>query len=249
MQHQSHLIVVVDDDAFVRESFRKIVTKLGFSYQAFCSAEESMADLEQRFLQGNLPSLVLLDYHLPGLSGAEMLKALRKSPKFEDLSVVFFSGSQDKEMVRAATELRARDILLKPVQPDLIRKRLGCFMKDLEISEVRDLLARCSSQSKPELLEGNGFRRFRKKGYEVYPVSSGNEEYLILADKSFRPDLLSKLDEQTLRLVMSLFLRTSAWAPLWPRPGAHRLNLAGAGEGQTSPADPELSELLDSLLP
>lgn len=248
MQHSSHHIVVVDDDAFVRESLRKIVTRLGLSFQTFSSAEEANAELQERSVQGDLPTLLILDYLLPGLSGAEMLKGLRKNPKFDDLPVVFFSASQDKEMVRAAAELKARDILIKPLQPALIRERLSCFLKSVEISEVRDLLARSGLQSQPELLESNGFRRFRNKGYEVFPVSSGNEQYLILADKSFRPDLLSKLDDQTLRVVVSVFLRSSAWAPLWPRPGALRLNLAETEEGQVPPSDPELAALLDSLV-
>jgi CheY-like chemotaxis protein len=62
-----------------------------------------------------LPGLLLLDLNLPGLSGFDLLRSLRRLPKFEKLLVIVFSSSSDRADIDQAQQLGAAEYLVKPV--------------------------------------------------------------------------------------------------------------------------------------
>ena len=66
------------------------------------------------------PALVLLDLHLPGRGGLDLLAWIRKQPELADLPVVMFSGSGDAEDIIQAFELGASSYLVKPVAFDAL---------------------------------------------------------------------------------------------------------------------------------
>lgn len=60
------------------------------------------------------PSLMLLDYQLPGLDGVELLKQIRRSAKWKYLPVVMFSQFPRKEIIEHAYENGANAFVTKP---------------------------------------------------------------------------------------------------------------------------------------
>ena len=56
-------------------------------------------------LEKEKPELVLLDYEMPEMNGAEVLRQIRANPKFKHLSVVFLTGTEDKENVKNAESI------------------------------------------------------------------------------------------------------------------------------------------------
>lgn len=67
-----------------------------------------------------LPRLVLLDLHLPGMSGLEVLEWIRGQPALPTLVVIIFSSSQDPRELARAYRLRANSFIFK--SPDLGRR-------------------------------------------------------------------------------------------------------------------------------
>jgi DNA-binding response OmpR family regulator len=67
-------VLVIDDDAGVREAFRATLEEAGF---VVTSAESGIAGIESA--QENRPDLVFLDLKMPGLSGVETLVRLHRS--------------------------------------------------------------------------------------------------------------------------------------------------------------------------
>ncbi|MDP2308351.1 MAG: response regulator [Pseudomonadota bacterium] len=61
-----------------------------------------------------LPDVVLLDWKMPGISGAEVLKAIREAPTTHHLPVVVLSSSEAPDDLRVATALGATGYLPKP---------------------------------------------------------------------------------------------------------------------------------------
>ena len=61
------------------------------------------------------PALVLLDLHLPGRGGLELLAWIRKQPDLANLPVVLLSASGDAEEINQAFELGASSYLVKPI--------------------------------------------------------------------------------------------------------------------------------------
>jgi CheY-like chemotaxis protein len=67
-----------------------------------------------------LPALLLLDVHVPGRSGLEVLSWLRGRPELKGLPVVMFSGSADSDDISRAFDLGVDSYLVKPVAFDAL---------------------------------------------------------------------------------------------------------------------------------
>src|SRR5262249_27046614 len=65
------------------------------------------------YLQQHRPALVLLDIHLPGMSGVEFCKLLRRTPRLDDLTIALFSQLDEPEDQSAARSAGADFVLSK----------------------------------------------------------------------------------------------------------------------------------------
>ncbi|MGI9332618.1 MAG: response regulator transcription factor [Gammaproteobacteria bacterium] len=102
-------IYVVDDDAAVRSAFDVLLSYAGWKVLTFESAE---AVLE--FAPGPPPDLILLDLHLLGMNGVELLAALRSRGFVAP--AVFITGYGDHPLVQRAHESDAVGVFGKPVR-------------------------------------------------------------------------------------------------------------------------------------
>lgn len=66
-------ILLVDDDPLIRSLGRELLEKLGYGVETAEKGEEVL----EKFQQGRFPDLVILDYHLPGMSGLEVCRQLK----------------------------------------------------------------------------------------------------------------------------------------------------------------------------
>ena len=66
-------ILLVDDDPLIRSLGQELLEKLGYGVETAEKGEEVL----EKFQQGRFPDLVILDYHLPGMSGLEVCKQLK----------------------------------------------------------------------------------------------------------------------------------------------------------------------------
>jgi DNA-binding NarL/FixJ family response regulator len=102
-------IIVVDDDPDFRRLVRQLLEPLEYDVQEASTADEafSIAAREQ-------PSLVLLDVHLPDISGYEVCRRLRDEHG-DAIAIVFLSGERTEEFDRTAgLLLGADDYIVKP---------------------------------------------------------------------------------------------------------------------------------------
>lgn len=122
MKDQATILVIEDDPAdgiLLRGAFTKanIPNPVWF----VTTAEEAVAyltgkDEYQNRVQYPLPSLLLLDLNLPGMSGHGFLAWLRAQPGLNPLPVVVLSGSDDMRAVNLAHQLGANSFLVKPTE-------------------------------------------------------------------------------------------------------------------------------------
>jgi FixJ family two-component response regulator len=101
------LVSIVDDDESVRESLPDLLRELGFSAQAFSSAEEFLASsyVDQT-------RCLLLDVAMPGMSGPELQKELKL--RHQEVPLVFITAHTDEAIRSRVLEQGAVDCLLKP---------------------------------------------------------------------------------------------------------------------------------------
>jgi FixJ family two-component response regulator len=118
-------VYVVDDDASMRKGVLRLLKSLGFQAQAFASADEFLeADVETK-----MPSCLVLDIRMPGLSGMELQEALRA--REYSMPIVFITGHGDVLMSVKAMKLGAVDFLKKPFdQDDLLEAIHSALAKD-----------------------------------------------------------------------------------------------------------------------
>ena len=120
MGQEQGRVLVVDDDGADREYFVSTLRGAGYDVVALASGEEAL-ELARR----ELPSLVLLDVSLPGLSGYEVCVEL-KDRFGAALPIVFVSRSRTESYDRAAGLLvGGDDYLVKPVAPEELLIRVA----------------------------------------------------------------------------------------------------------------------------
>ncbi|HEX3938146.1 MAG TPA: response regulator transcription factor [Xanthobacteraceae bacterium] len=100
-------VLVIDDDASLREALSRLFRSVGLKVKTFASAPE--------FLQDKLPdgsSCLVLDVRLPGLSGLDFQAKLAKADI--DIPIIFMTGHGDIPMTVRAMKAGALEFLPKP---------------------------------------------------------------------------------------------------------------------------------------
>ena len=116
------MISIVDDDLAVREMLVSLTRSLGYDAFGFGSAEEFLAsDDFERF------TCAITDIHMPGMTGFELLKRLRK--RKGSLPVIMITARTEPDLERKALSGGAISLLRKPLDVELL---IGCLKKALK---------------------------------------------------------------------------------------------------------------------
>src|SRR4051812_25146272 len=119
-------ILVADDDATSRKLLLRILTRAGFT----CTeAPDGIATL--KLLHEDTPSLLLLDYDMPGMNGAEVLKQLRKDANatVAQIPAIMLTGHGGEESEVLCLEAGADDFVTKPINQAVLRARIDTQLR------------------------------------------------------------------------------------------------------------------------
>jgi len=107
-------ILIVDDDAQLRQSFEKLLNAEGHTVKTASSGEAAIA-----LVQAAVPDLVIMDVRMPGMSGLEAFRAIHEiEPK---LPVIIMTAFGTTDTAIEATKLGAFEYVLKPPEiPDIL---------------------------------------------------------------------------------------------------------------------------------
>jgi len=110
LNHLTRLLLIDDDPSMVRLLTRIIDRSFGDRMELHSLTDPKDA---RRWIEQNLPDILVTDLEMPGVSGLELLRcAKRKNPCAQ---VLFVTGHSTLEALTDALELGATDYLLKPV--------------------------------------------------------------------------------------------------------------------------------------
>src|SRR6188474_1846037 len=127
---QSGRLLVVDDNRVNRLLLGRALEQLGHTVTFAENGRECLETLRK------LPfDLVLLDIEMPEMDGYQVLAALAGDPHFRELPVVMMSSLEEVDSVARCIEMGAEDYLFKPVNPVLLKARVGA---SLEKKRLRD---------------------------------------------------------------------------------------------------------------
>jgi DNA-binding NtrC family response regulator len=126
MSDTGGLVYVVDDDVSVREGVASLVRSVGLEARALASGQEFLA-----IQRPEIPSCLVLDVQLPGLSGLDLQQEIVRSGV--NLPIIFLSGYGDIPMTVRAIQAGAADFLTKPFEKEellsAIRRCFGRYHK------------------------------------------------------------------------------------------------------------------------
>lgn len=139
------IVFIVDDDKDVRDSLQELLDSVGLHSESFGTAQEFLSSPRQ-----DAPSCLILDVRLPGLSGLDLQRELKKAKM--NIPIVFLSAHADVPMSVKAMKSGAIEFLTKPfrqqdlldaVQRSLSRARIR-REKERELEELRNRSERLS---------------------------------------------------------------------------------------------------------
>jgi FixJ family two-component response regulator len=110
MMASTAMVFVIDDDASMRKSLKRLLDAAHYKVELFTSASEFLARSAH-----NGPSCVVVDVRMPELNGIDFQKALIEGGRAEQL--VFITGHGDIPMCAQAMKAGAVDFLPKPFKP------------------------------------------------------------------------------------------------------------------------------------
>ena len=108
VSEEARLIAVVDDDDAVRDSLEFLLTTTGHRVATYASAAEFLEQCNLCLVAG-----LILDHHMPKVTGLELLARLRAEGR--QLPVLLVTGSPSPEIEARASTLGVERVLEKPV--------------------------------------------------------------------------------------------------------------------------------------
>ena len=114
-------ILVVDDDALSCRMLVRTLSEGGYTCQESENGEDAWAKMH-----AEPPSLLLLDFEMPGLNGAELLKRLRidPNPEIAQIPAIMLTGHGGEESEVRCLEAGANDFVTKPIDLAVLRARI-----------------------------------------------------------------------------------------------------------------------------
>jgi two-component system phosphate regulon response regulator PhoB len=122
----SHHVLVVDDEPDITALVAYHLAKAGYQVATAASGPEAI-----RLAEEQAPDLVVLDLMLPGLSGYEVLEALRRRPPTQDVGVILLTARKEEADRIRGLSLGADDYLVKPFAPQELVLRVGAVLRRL----------------------------------------------------------------------------------------------------------------------
>jgi two-component system phosphate regulon response regulator PhoB len=120
----SKRVLIVDDEAPIREMIAVALEMAGYE----CIEAEN-ANAAHALIVDNTPDLVLLDWMMPGLSGVDFARRLRKDETTADVPIIMLTAKDDEDYKIKGLEAGVDDYITKPFSPRELVARLKAVLR------------------------------------------------------------------------------------------------------------------------
>ena len=157
-------ILIVEDESPILELLALNISQAGYNPLRAISAEHA-----EKLISEALPDIILLDWMLPGMSGIDFARKLRRNPSTKAIPIIMLTARSDELDKVKGLEVGADDYITKPFSPRELNAR------------IKAVLRRKAPELTEDLLKINGL--------ELDPVShrvTGNNKPLDMGPTEFR---------------------------------------------------------------
>jgi DNA-binding response OmpR family regulator len=132
-QFDSKFILFGEDDIDDQELLKEVFTSIDGSFRLlFANTGEQVLSALRKCNDEQMPCLIVLDYNMPGLNGADILKELNNENRYTGIPRIIWSTSGSDLFKNTCLELGASDYLIKPSNlkemEDFVRYMLSVCM-------------------------------------------------------------------------------------------------------------------------
>ena len=117
-------ILIIEDEADIRELIRYNLEREGYKIAESPSAEEAIG-----FLKKTLPDLILLDLMLPGTDGFAFCRALKAEERTAKVPVIMVTARDEDADIVAGLEVGADDYMTKPFSARILSARVRAVLR------------------------------------------------------------------------------------------------------------------------
>jgi signal transduction histidine kinase/DNA-binding response OmpR family regulator/ligand-binding sensor domain-containing protein len=175
-------ILVVDDDANIRELLTQEFTDAGYEVMTAGNGRDAIADARQ-----SRPDLIVLDVMMPEMNGFDAAAILKNDPQTADIPILILSIIEDKER---GYRLGVDRYLTKPIDTDLLFREVGALLEQKK-SRKRVLVVDEDASTVRTLSEV-----LRARGYSV---SEARGDSLFETARHVLPDIIMLSSDSSAR--------------------------------------------------
>jgi two-component system phosphate regulon response regulator PhoB len=124
MKQEGKTVLIVDDEASIREMIAVALEMAGYDCLEASNAQEAYA-----ILVDESPSMVLLDWMLPGTSGIEFARRLKRDERTSETPIIMLTAKGEETNKIAGLEAGADDYITKPFSPRELVARLKAVLR------------------------------------------------------------------------------------------------------------------------
>ena len=117
-------VLVVDDEAAILEMIRFALEQAGLVAQSAANAYEALLSIND-----DRPDIILMDWMMPGVSGIELTRRLRKDSNTEDIPIIMLTARVTEDDKVSGLEAGADDYLIKPFSPRELLARIKAVLR------------------------------------------------------------------------------------------------------------------------
>ena len=114
-------ILIVDDFSTMRRIIKNLLRDLGFSNTQEADDGQTALPMLQ---SGNFDFLVT-DWNMPGMTGIDLLRAVRADEKLSTLPVLLVTAEQKREQIVEAAQAGVNGYIVKPFTAEVLKEKIG----------------------------------------------------------------------------------------------------------------------------
>lgn len=153
MTDDTNYILVVDDERAIRDMVCMALTQ-----ELFQSKEASDAHKAEAIIKKHPPQLILLDWMMPGISGIDFARKLRRMPESMNIPIIMLTAKTEENNVIRGLESGADDYLTKPFSPKELIARIKALLRRSQPVNTQDIIIinNLMLDTSSHRVEGNG---------------------------------------------------------------------------------------------
>lgn len=117
-------VLVVDDEAAIRDMIQFALERAEMGVQTAASAQEALLRISE-----DRPDIILMDWMMPGVSGLELTRRLRKDTYTEDIPIIMLTAKVTEDDKVAGLEAGTDDYIIKPFSPRELLARIRAVIR------------------------------------------------------------------------------------------------------------------------